>query len=409
MFPPMTLVAIALAVVFYGITGYHLVLIVLGLRLARRGRPPFDKGSLRNPVDLPRVSLVIPVKNEKGLIEGAIRCARALEYPRDLLEIIIAEDGSDDGTPEVIRHLQSQDPNLVVLTGGVSKGKPAALNRAMAVAKGEVIAVFDADARYDADLLLLMAKLFHDDPETEVAQAIPTIVGEGSSVIGQLNAYEMRFWYEGLHRGKEKYGLFMHLAGTGLFVQRAVFDRLGPWDEDSLAEDLEFARRFQAAGGKASLLPAEVRILPTHSSRDLLRQRRRWWAGTLQVFWKHLRTPSNPRLSFRLRADTTTHLSSPLLFLVGTVLLFGSLAFFLATGGRGVALTAWLLGFLAASLSIAPLIVLESVVSRQPRLLLLIPGLYWYWILQVVALGVSLVFLLTRRKLRWERTPKVAA
>lgn len=82
----------ALAGFFYVLTGYHVLLIFSGLRLTRKGRKPFDKGSLRNPVDLPTVSLIIPAKDEEVVIEGAIRAADRLEYPKDLIEIIVVED-----------------------------------------------------------------------------------------------------------------------------------------------------------------------------------------------------------------------------------------------------------------------------------------------------------------------------
>ncbi len=399
---------LALAGFFYVITLYHISLILIGLRLTRGKKAPFHKGSLRNPVDLPTVSIIVPAKDEEVVIEGAIQCADALDYPRDLLEIIIVEDGSTDDTASIARRMQPRVQNLVALTGGESKGKPAALNRALNVAKGEVIAIFDCDTRYAPDLLLRMAKFFHDHSEAEIAQAIPRVADADRNVITRLNAYEMRFWYQGLHAAKEKYGLFVHLAGTGMFIKRKVFDRIGQWDEDCLTEDLDFARRYATAGGRAALMKAEVWIQPTYSSRDLFRQRRRWWTGALQVLWKHMKTPANRKLSLPMRADTITYLASPLVFLVSSIFFFSSLGFVAATGSIPFAFAGWIIGFLGTNLFLVPLILLETVLSRQTKLLLLIPGLYWYWLLQVFALGTAVALLVTRRKLRWERTPKRA-
>ncbi len=187
---------LALAGFFYVITLYHISLILIGLRLTRGKKAPFHKGSLRNPVDLPTVSIIVPAKDEEVVIEGAIKCADALDYPRDLLEIIVVEDGSTDETPGIAQRMRPQVENLVALTGGESKGKPAALNRALNVAKGEVIAIFDCDTRYAPDLLLRMAKFFHDHSEAEIAQAIPRVADADRNVITRLNAYEMRFWYQ---------------------------------------------------------------------------------------------------------------------------------------------------------------------------------------------------------------------
>ncbi len=211
----MGILAVALAILFYSITAYHIVLILIGLRLARGCPRGFDKGSLRNPVDLPTVSIIVPAKDEELLIEGAIRCAQALDYPADLYEIIVVTDGSVDGTRGIAERMKADVKNLVLLHEPESTGKPAALNRGLAPAKGDVIALFDVDTRYEPDLLLRVAKFLHDNPKTEVAQAIPRIADSDVNVITKVNSYEMMFWYGGLHAAKDKYGLFMHSQGPG--------------------------------------------------------------------------------------------------------------------------------------------------------------------------------------------------
>src|SRR6266566_1218968 len=94
-----TALLVGLALAFYLIAGYHTLLIFLGLRMTRGGPKPFDKGSLRNPVDLPSVSIVIPARDEEVVVEGAVRCADRLQYPKDLLQVLLVEDGSVDSTP----------------------------------------------------------------------------------------------------------------------------------------------------------------------------------------------------------------------------------------------------------------------------------------------------------------------
>src|SRR5207245_9213329 len=84
----------ALAAFFYAITVYHSFLIIIGMGMTKGGRKPLDKGSLRNPVDLTRVSIVIPAKDEEVVIEGAIRSAERLQYPKDVVAIVVVEDGS---------------------------------------------------------------------------------------------------------------------------------------------------------------------------------------------------------------------------------------------------------------------------------------------------------------------------
>ncbi|OLD90902.1 hypothetical protein AUG86_02295 [Euryarchaeota archaeon 13_1_20CM_4_64_14] len=274
---------LALAVLFYAVTIYHVTLIFIGLRLTADRGKPFDKGSLRNPVDLPKVSILIPAKDEEVVIEGAILCANRLDYPKDLLEIIVVEDGSKDETPTIGKRMASLVPNVVCVSGGESKGKPAALNRAFANATGDLIAIFDSDTRYGPDLLLRAVKHLHDHPEIDVAQAFPQVMNAETNVITRINYYETRFWFQGLQSAKDRYGLFMHLAGTGMFIRRRALQALGPWDESCLTEDLDYSLRLARSGGKVGMVDADIWIQPTYRARHLVRQRQRWWGGALLV------------------------------------------------------------------------------------------------------------------------------
>jgi len=275
-----TALLVGLALMFYAIAGYHTILIFLGLRMTRGGPKPFDRGSLRNPVDLPSVSIVIPARDEEVVIEGALRCADRLQYPSDLKEVLLIEDGSHDATPTIGQRMASVLPNVRCLSGGPSKGKPPALNRAMAHARGDVIGVFDSDTRYQPDLLLRVAKYFHDHPDVSVAQAVPRVMNQHTNAITRLNYYETRFWFQGLQAAKERFGLFMHLAGTGMFLRRSVLEALGPWDEACLTEDLEYSLRLAQSGIRVGMLDANVWIqarvsgLPSRPSAGTLVERR---------------------------------------------------------------------------------------------------------------------------------------
>ena len=394
------------ALLFYGVTVYHLVLIFLGLRLTRGYPPAFEKGSLRNPVDLPSVSIIIPARDEEAVIEGALRCADALDYPRDLLEIIVVEDGSTDATPGIICRLQPEVRNLVALTGGESKGKPAALNRALQVAKGDVIALFDSDTRYDRDLLLRMAKFLHDHPDVAVAQAFPEVMDAGRNLLTKLTAFEMIAWFRGMQATKCRRGLFVHLAGTGTFVRRAVFDRLGPWPEDALTEDLDFSLRVARAGLRVGMIPASVRIQPTYSVKDFLRQRKRWWGGALQTARAALQGTRGRRARIAARLDAAAYLSAPLLFFLGSIMFYVSAAYVLLRADFGVAVAAWTVGILSSNIILAPLVVAQAMRTRKPSLLLLLPGLYAYWLLQLGAFVWALGSLGARSRIPWVRTPK---
>jgi len=403
-----TALLVGLALVFYAIAGYHTILIFLGLRMTRGGPKPFDKGSLRNPVDLPSVSIVIPARDEEIVVEGAVRCADRLQYPKDLLQVLLVEDGSVDATPTIGQRLAASLPNVQCLSGGLSKGKPLALNRAIAHARGDVIAVFDSDTRYQPDLLLRVAKYFHDHPDVSVAQAVPRVMNQHTNAITRLNYYETRFWFQGLQAAKERFGLFMHLAGTGMFLRRSVLEALGPWDEACLTEDLEYSLRLSQSGVRVGMLDANVWIQPVYRAAHLVRQRERWWSGALQVFARAARSRFRVGRSRRERIDAFLYTCSPLVFLVSSLLSFGSLALFAITGSVPAALLAWLYGLLASQVLFAPLVIAEAVLTRDRKVLWLLPGLYAYWILQLVALiRAAFRVALRPRNLPWHRTPKL--
>jgi hypothetical protein len=107
-----------------------------------------------------------------------------------------------------------------------------------------------------------------------------------------------------------------------------------------------------------------------------------------------------------MRADTATYLASPLVFLVSSLVFLASLGFVAAIGNVPYAVAAWIFGFLGTNFLVVPLVFVESAFRRKARLLLLIPGLYWYWLLQVLALAMALVRLTMVGNVRWERTPK---
>src|SRR2546422_4899004 len=403
-----TALLVGLALAFYVIAGYHTILIFLGLRMTRGGPKPFDKGSLRNPVDLPSVSIVIPARDEEIVIEGALRCADRLQYPSELKEVLLVEDGSVDATPTIGQRIAAALPNVQCLSGGLSKGKPLALNRAIAHARGDVIAVFDSDTRYQPDLLLRVAKYFHDHPDVSVVQAVPRVMNQHTNAITRLNYYETRFWFQGLQAAKERFGLFMHLAGTGMFLRRSVLEALGPWDEACLTEDLEYSLRLSQSGVRVGMLDANVWIQPVYRASHLVRQRERWWSGALQAFARAARHRFRVGRSRRERIDAFLYTCSPLVFLVSSLLSFGSLALFAITGSVPAALLAWLYGLLASQVLFAPLVIAEAVLTRDRKVLWLLPGLYAYWILQLAALiPAAFRVALRPRNLPWHRTPKL--
>jgi biofilm PGA synthesis N-glycosyltransferase PgaC len=126
------------------------------LFLAARNRPPH-----RPPeAEPPHVSFIIAAYNEEKVIEAKLRDTLALDYPRDRLEVLVAADGSDDGTVERVAAFRGA--GVICLHEPARRGKTAALNRAVAHAKGEVVVFSDANTFYNPDAVTQLVRHFAD-------------------------------------------------------------------------------------------------------------------------------------------------------------------------------------------------------------------------------------------------------
>lgn len=140
--------------VVYAYLAYPVLIALLSRIFGEPPAPPCADGD----DTLPRVALLIAAHNEANVIESRIRNALSLDYPRDRLEIVIASDGSDDGTPEICRRF----PGVRTFAFPQRRGKPATLNEAMTQVDAELVALSDANTFMDRGALRRLARWFAD-------------------------------------------------------------------------------------------------------------------------------------------------------------------------------------------------------------------------------------------------------
>src|SRR5438876_514639 len=133
----LTIVA-ALAVVFYAYAGYPLLIWVASRLFGRKNRRPDVSDA-----DLPPLSLVIAAYNEAEMVKARLENALLMDYPAGKLEIIIASDGSTDGTDEIVKSFAHR--NVRLLRYEPRRGKAAVLNDAIPSARGQVVMLSDAN------------------------------------------------------------------------------------------------------------------------------------------------------------------------------------------------------------------------------------------------------------------------
>ena len=148
---PYTFFWISLFLIVYHYVGFPLVVVIRSI--ARK------KAVIKKEI-WPKVTLVIAAYNEEKVIEEKIRNSLTLDYPRELLEVIVVSDGSTDDTPAIVKRFERD--GIIGLFDPVRRGKTAALNRATGVATGEVVVFSDANCMYDKQAIRKLVRNFYD-------------------------------------------------------------------------------------------------------------------------------------------------------------------------------------------------------------------------------------------------------
>ena len=257
---------------------------LMSLALVHRvwGRRPPITPSVDDP-DAPLVSVLIPCFNEEKVIVGSIR--RILESEWAKLEVLVLDDGSTDGTADQVEAAFKDDPR-VTLMRFPNGGKAAALNRGLAVVKGEVVVALDADTLFAPRTIARLARWFID-PEVG-AVAGNAIVGNRLNLITRWQALEYVTAQNLERRALAALGCVTVVPGAVGAWRASALRALGGYPEETLAEDQDLTIAVQRAGWQVEFDPAARAYTEAPDTlAGLLKQRFRWSFGTLQCLWKH--------------------------------------------------------------------------------------------------------------------------
>ena len=258
----------AAGLIVYAHLGYPLLLWVLA-KLFGEKESPGEAGG-----ELPRVSLVIPAYDEEEVIERKIANARALDYPADRLEIVVASDGSGDRTAELARGAGAD--RVLELPRG---GKVAALNQAVREATGTVLAFSDANSYWQPDALRRLVARFANERIGYACGQVRFSGGEGGNQEGVYWRYEMAV------RSMET-RLAGITAGNGAIyaVRREAYIELDP----SRGQDIGFPFELTKRGWRAVYEPAAVaeeKMAPTVEGEFRRKRRMMWGLWDVMLKW----------------------------------------------------------------------------------------------------------------------------
>ena len=348
----LSIVFVVAVILIWFMIAYQLVLTVAGffhvLRSAREKRE-VDAA----PFDFPPVAVLIPAHNEGKVIRHTLEAMLAFDYPANLYEVLVINDGSTDDTGEIVREFAERDGRIRLVNvppGEGGRGKSRALNIGLTHTEAGLIAVYDADNTPEPPALrYLVAQLLLHPDLGAVLGKFRTVNRDRNLLTRFINVETLSF-QSIVQAGRWKLFRVSTLPGTNFVIRRGLIDAMCGWDEAAITEDSELSIRVYMEGFRIKPIPYAV----THEQepetwRVWFRQRSRWVRGNNYVATKFLR--QIPRFRRKVLAVEVLYLLS--LYYVFFVAIVASDLIFLVSLLRIVAIplpgpytAVWVLAFL---------------------------------------------------------------
>ncbi|WP_124068119.1 glycosyltransferase [Clostridium sp. E02] len=286
--------------------------------------------------EYPMVTIMVPAHNESIVIKKTMNALLKLDYPKDKYEIIVINDNSTDDSANVLKDIQYNNPiakiiiiNTDHVVGG--KGKSNALNIALSVASGTVIAIYDADNTPEQQALkILVENLMSDDKLGAVIGKFRTRNKYASLLTRFVNIETLAYQCMS-QAGRFFFFKLCTIPGTNYVIRRELIDRMGGWDVNALAEDTEISFRLYRMGYYIKFIPHAVTWeQEPQMLKQWFKQRTRWVKGNLYVLKSNFKYAFDPAAG-RMRLDVIYY--ALVYLLMFTSLVFSDLIFILGVLG----------------------------------------------------------------------------
>jgi cellulose synthase/poly-beta-1,6-N-acetylglucosamine synthase-like glycosyltransferase len=279
--------------------------------------------------ELPRVTVQLPIFNEQYVVDRLLDAVCRLDYPKDKLDIQLLDDSTDE-TVEVARILVDRyaalgHPVKYLHRDNREGFKAGALAEGLKTAKGELVAIFDADFVPPPDFLRKCIHYF-TDPAVGMVQTRWTHLNRHYSLLTEVEAILLDGHFVLEHSGRSRSGVFFNFNGTAGMWRRCAIDEAGGWEHDTLTEDTDLSYRAQLKGWKFVYLqdvecPAELPVEMTAFKT----QQARWAKGLIQVSKKILPRVLKSDVSRHQKIEAfyhlTANLSYPLMIVLSVLLM----------------------------------------------------------------------------------------
>lgn len=368
--------------------------------------------------DMPSISVLIPMHNEELVLENVLDSLLECVYDRDRLEIFPINDNSSDHTKDLLEAYHKKYEFIRPIHRDCEdRGKPAGLNDAMKLAKGDIIIVFDADYRPAKDMLRQIALAFQN-PEVGAVMGRVIPYNTNANILTRLLNIERSGGYQVDQQARYNLQLIPQYGGTVGGFRKDILIESGGFNTKVLAEDTELTYRLLTQGWKVIYANSAECYEEAPETWDVrARQIRRWSRGHNQVFFQYFfKTLLSPHMRMREKVDGTLLLMIYLIpFLLGVSQLV-SLGLFLI-GEMNLLASWWVLLFVGAYSSfgnfapfyeIGGALMMDGIKGDAKLLPLLMLNFYFYmWYISLGFLdAVADVF--TGRKVTWAKTKRFA-
>ena len=310
--------SIALILIFmYALAQLNLLFNYISAQKKHSNCPKYD---LSNADEIPFVTIQLPVYNEMYVMERLLDNIAKIDYPKAKLEIQVLDDSTDETivtTASQIKVLQNTGLDIDHITRTDRNGfKAGALKEGLKIAKGEFIAIFDADFLPKKDWLKRTIPYFKDN-EIGVVQTRWGHINRNYSVLTKIQAFALDAHFTLEQVGRNSKGHFINFNGTaGVWRKTCILDA-GNWEGDTLTEDLDLSYRAQLKNWKFKYLedvetPAELPVVISAARSQQFRWNKGGAENFRKMMWKVLK---NENISAKTKVHGLLHLLNSTMFL----------------------------------------------------------------------------------------------
>lgn len=243
---------------------------------------------------LPRISVMVALHREANIAARLVARLSRLDYPRDLLEVLLVVEENDRMTRNALALADLPGwMRVVAVPDGAVRTKPRALNHALDQCHGSIVGVYDAEDAPAPDQLHRVVQRFHErGPETVCLQGRLDFYNPTTNWMARCFTMEYAAWFRLVLPGFDRLGLPVPLGGTTLFFRREALEDLGGWDAWNVTEDADLGLRLMRRGWRTEVIDTTTGEEANCRPLAWVKQRSRWIKGYMMTWIVHMRDPA---------------------------------------------------------------------------------------------------------------------